>query len=313
MYIHFWGTRGSLPSSLTADSVRAKIRAALLLWRGGANADVDSFIDKEIPFCVRGTYGGNTSCVEIGGCAEPVICDAGTGLRDLGAGLGSGCAPAKVYNIFISHLHWDHIQGFPFFSPLFCPGVEINIFGGHKNLREAFTAQQEAPFFPVPLKAVRARLNFQTLEPGRPYDIGGCKVCAIAQSHPGDSYGYIFKCGGKKVVYSTDSEHKSQSDDAEYPFIKHFRDADILILDAQYTLLDAIDKKENWGHSSNLSAVELAVRSGVRRLCLFHNEHTFNDDKLDEVLSSTRKYLRLYAPSSEIEVSVAYDGLRLIP
>ena len=310
MYVHFWGTRGSLPYAMTADSARAKIRAALLLWRQEPGTDVDVFIDEKLPFHVRGTYGGNTSCVEIGGCAEPVICDAGTGLRDLGAAL-AGAAGAGVYNIFMSHLHWDHIQGFPFFTPIFDPGAVINIFGGHKGLREAFTAQQETPFFPVPLKAVRARLNFTTLEPDRLYDIAGCKVRPILQSHPGDSYGYIFERDGKKAVYSTDSEHKSQSDDAGYPFLKHFKDADILILDAQYTLLDAIDKKENWGHSSNLAAVELAVRSGVRRLCLFHNEHTFNDEKLDEFLSNTKKYLRLYAPSSQIEVAVAYDGLSL--
>ncbi len=313
MHVHFWGTRGSLPYSMTATTVRAKIRAALLLWREEKGTDVDSFIDGKLPFHMRGAYGGNTSCVEIGGCSEPVICDAGTGLRDLGAGLAGGApAAAKVYNIFISHLHWDHIQGFPFFPPLFDPAAEINIFGGHEDLREAFTAQQEAPFFPVPLKAVRARLNFRTLKPDRPYDIAGCKVRPIAQSHPGGSYGYIFERGGKKVVYSTDSEHKSQSDNAGYPFLKHFKDADLLILDAQYTLLDAIDKKENWGHSSNLLAVELAVRSGARSLCLFHNEHTFDDEKLYKFLSNTEKYLRLYAPSSRIEVLMAYDGLHLM-
>jgi ribonuclease BN (tRNA processing enzyme) len=103
----------------------------------------------------------------------------------------------------------------------------------------------------------------------------------------------------------------AEAEGPDYPFLDHFRDADLLIFDAQYRLLDAIDAKANWGHSSNVTGVELAVRAGVKRLCLFHNEHTCDDEALDRFLDDTRKYLGVYAASSKLTICLAYDGLEL--
>jgi len=320
MQVYFWGTRGSLPASATKESIETKLFKTVRAAREEileSDAAIRNFIRNKLPFSVRSSYGGNTSCVEIRGAAEYVVCDAGTGLRDFGNDVmkkkkmtGSGDA-AQVFHIFISHLHWDHIQGFPFFSPAFMAGNRIHVYGLHEDLEKVFVNQQNAPCFPVPLQAMRAQIRFHVLELGRSYDIAGVKLTCIKQNHPGVSYGYCFELDGKKVVYSTDSEHKKESKDDDYEFINFFRGADLLIFDAQYSFLDAVDAKENWGHSSNLLGVELSLRAGVKRLCLFHNEHTYDDEALDKFLDDTRKYLQLMDNSSPLEIYLAYDGLEI--
>jgi len=318
MKIYFWGTRGSLPTATAGHLIEEKIFRALKASRSQTlddDAAIRAFIGR-LPFAVRQSYGGNTACVEIRGQEEYVLCDAGTGLRDFGnsfmkTAYGKRDPSSTVFHLFISHLHWDHIQGFPFFTPAYIPGHQVRIYGCHPALEQAFVRQQSPPSFPVPLKAMKADISFHVLEPGRTCGIAGMNVTGIMQNHPGDSYGYCFVKNGKKVIYSTDAEHKADAENRDYAFIGFFKGADLLIFDAQYNLQDAIDTKENWGHSSNVLGVELAVRAGVRRLCLFHSEHSYDDDALDQFLMDTREYLRIYDASSPLEIHLAYDGLEM--
>lgn len=316
MYVRFWGTRGSLPTSATTQQIREKISRAIQLFRSqnlSTDQEIEAFIDRELPFSVRGSYGGNTPCVEIGNGEGFILCDSGTGIRDFGHAFlrsNNGGSPA-VFHIFLSHLHWDHIQGFPFFVPAFRPGNEVHIYGGHSDIRQAFERQQSAPFFPVPFGALGAKIDFQTLSPEQPHRIAGFDINLFLQNHPGDSYGYSFIHEGKKIVYSTDMEHSVDAGKENYPFVDIFRDADVLIFDAQYPLSDATGPKENWGHSSNLLGVELAVRAGVKRLCLFHSEPTWRDEALDKFLAETREYLTIHAPSSPLQIDLAYDGMEI--
>jgi len=318
MKIYFWGTRGSLPTAAAGHRIKAKIFRALKASRSQDLADdaaIQAFM-ANLPFAVREGYGGNTACVEIRGQNDYVLCDAGTGLRDFGHSFmrtargGQDASPA-IFHLFISHPHWDHIQGFPFFTPAYLPGHQVRIYGCHPALEQAFSVQQSPPFFPVPLKAMSADISFHILEPGRVYDIAGLRVTGIRQNHPGDSYGYRFVRDTKKVVYSSDAEHKEDAERKDYAFLEFFKEADLLIFDAQYSLHDAIDTKENWGHSSNILGVELAVRAGVRRLCLFHSEHTYGDEDLDVFLTDAREYLKIYNESSPLEIHLAYDGLEM--
>ena len=153
MLIRFWGTRGSLPAPIGNRAVRSKIHEALLAARG-LNLEepeaIDRFIDT-LPFSIAGTYGGNSSCVEIvAGGDDYVLCDMGSGVREFGNSILAKYGPAKknCFNVFMSHLHWDHIMGFPFFTPAYIPGNVIRIHGCHKNMREAFERQQSNPSFP---------------------------------------------------------------------------------------------------------------------------------------------------------------------
>ena len=295
---------------------------------------------------MRGVYGTSTSCVEIGAAeASYILCDAGTGLTAFGnhvmrAGNGAGAEASYVlsddgtvrtdfgshvmqannkvvtgraqFHIFISHLHWDHIQGFPFFAPAYVKGNKVNIYGCHRDLKEAFILQQPPTHFPVSIDSMSADISFTILEPDQEFEIEGFTVKTIKQNHPGDSYGYRFDKGGKRIVYSTDSEHAKGSDRADYVFLDFFHDADLLICDAQYSFGDAGLAKENWGHSSNMTAVELSVKAGVKRLCIFHNDPALDDAELDHLLEDTRRYLTLYDANYPLTIDLAYDGLDII-
>ena len=312
MEAYFWGTRGSLPAAFDGAQLSIKLHEALRLSRTrqlNTDADINDFI-ASLPFSVRNTYGVNTSCVEIRGGDDVILCDAGTGLRSFGH--HASASGTATFHIFLSHPHWDHIQGFPFFIPAYIPGNNVVIYGGHPDIRGVFEAQQKSPFFPVSLSDMAASIRFEHLTPGNQYQIAGVRVDVISQQHPGGSFGYRFSRNGCTIVYSTDSEHAGPPVwKPDYPFIEFFRHADILIFDAQYALSDAMGPKEHWGHSSNVIAVELAVAASVRHLVLYHNEHTATDVALDKFLNDTRRYLSHFQPNSTMTIHLAYDGLKL--
>jgi len=213
--------------------------------------------------------------------------------------------------VFMSHLHWDHIMGFPFFMPAYLPGNHVRIYGCHATLEEAFRRQNAAPSFPVDFSRMNARIEFVRLEPERDYDIAGLRVRAKLQQHGGDSYGYRIEKHGKVVVYSTDSEHKQDDPEKMKAFVEFFRDADLVIFDAQYSLADSISVKEDWGHSSNVVGVEMCQLARARRLCLYHHEPIFDDERIATLLAETRRLEEITRGDHRVEVSAAYDGLEI--
>lgn len=314
--VRFWGTRGSLPVALTAAGVRRKLSEVLRTAGGrifATDADVEQFLDG-LPFPVTGTYGGHSSCVEIEtGGPDYFVCDMGSGLRPFGQAAMARRAGAagQTFHIFQSHLHWDHIMGLPFFVPAFLPGNRVVIYGGHAELESALRRQQERPSFPVDFSIFGAKMEFVHLEPGRVYDIAGVRVRTLLQRHAGDSYGYRFESQGKVLVYSTDSEHPWKETEHLERFVEFFRDADLVIFDAMYSLADAITVKADWGHSSNVVGVELCQRAGARHLCMFHHEPVFDDAAIEAVLGETRRLEEITRSTSRLQVSAAYDGLEI--
>ncbi|MGE5339766.1 MAG: MBL fold metallo-hydrolase [Gemmatimonadota bacterium] len=314
--VRFWGTRGSLPVALTADGVRQKLVDVLRAARGrtlAADADVEQFLDG-LPFPLRGTYGGHSSCVQIDtGGPDYFVCDMGSGLRPFGiAAMGQRAGKAgQTFHIFQSHLHWDHIMGLPFFVPAFIPGNRVVIYGGHAELEYALRRQQERPSFPVDFSIFGAKMEFVHLEPGRDYDIAGVRVRSLLQRHAGDSYGYRFESQGKVVVYSTDSEHPLTDPAHLDGFVEFFRGADVVVFDAMYSLADAVTVKADWGHSSNVVGVELCQRAGARHLCMFHHEPVYDDAAIENVLAETRRLEEITRGASPLRVSAAYDGLEI--
>jgi len=312
----FWGTRGSLPVALTAAGVRAKLVNVLRASNGRTFVDdrqAAEYLD-DLDFAVAGTYGGHSSCVEIE-TGEPhyVLCDLGSGVRPFGeAALARhGASAPQTYHIFMSHMHWDHIMGLPFFGPAYIPGNRLYIYGGHPGLEGALRRQQSPPSFPVDFSAFRSTIEFVTLEPGRRHDIAGMGVTLIHQYHGGESFGYRFERGGYAIVYSTDSEHKLTDPDSSEAFIDFFRDADLVIFDAMYSLADSISVKADWGHSSNIVGVELCQRANARHLCLFHHEPASTDDTIERVLSDTRRYEEITRTGAPLHISAAYDGMEI--
>ena len=316
MLVRFWGTRGSIPVALTSADIRRKIEAALSLAiaKGVDSPDkLRSFIDNDLDFSISQTYGGHSPCVEIEtGRAEYLVCDMGSGARAFGGRIMSAQKSGPiVVNVFMSHVHWDHIMGFPFFAPAYVPGTRIRIFGCHDVIEKAFRLQQSAPCFPVDFSRLSAEIEFVKLEAGNTTDIAGFRVTPKLQRHTGDSYGYRFERDGKAVVYSTDSEHKLEDPSETEAFVAFFRNADLVIFDAMYSLLDAVSVKEDWGHSSNIVGVELAQLANVKHLCMFHHEPAFNDERVQSVLDETIRFEGLTRGSRPLRVSAAYDGMEL--
>jgi phosphoribosyl 1,2-cyclic phosphodiesterase len=307
-----------LPVAQRAAATRDKVANALLAASGRTFttlADARNFVDNDLDFAAGQSYGGATSCVEIeGGDGSFIICDMGSGLREFGLSALGRCAQGheRRYNFFMSHFHWDHIMGFPFFAPAFDPNAEIIIHSCHADAETALRRQQEEISFPVPFDWLKAKISFVTLEEGKTYDIGGVSVMPKLQQHSHDSFGFRFEEAGGSVIYTTDSEHKLNAMHTEEEFEEFFRGTDLVIFDSMYSLADTVTMKEDWGHSSNLVAVDLCRAAGVKRLALFHHEPVFSDADIQRMHKETIRYEELMRDGrAAIEVLCTYDGMEI--
>jgi phosphoribosyl 1,2-cyclic phosphodiesterase len=315
MRVTFWGTRGSLPTPLSARGVRQKVVAALVK---GAHRGLDTpekaeaFCERELRFAEAATFGGNSACVQIEtGEPEYLLCDLGSGAREFAVSALAKHGPSQpqTYNVLVSHTHWDHIMGFPFFLPAYIPGNRIRLHSCHAKLEQALRGQSAAPCFPVDFSALGARIEFVAMEPGKTYSICGANVTGKSQLHSGDSYAYRIERGGRSVVYTTDSEHKMENVAAVDAFVAFLRGADLVIFDAMYSLADAMSLKEDWGHSSNVIGVELCQMAKAKHLCLFHHEPVFDDARIESILDETIRLEEITQAGHRVRISSAYDGL----
>ena len=319
MKVKFWGARGGIPSPMTETELRGKIKDALM---GAVGIDltspeaVERYIER-LPSYICGIGGGNTSCVELRAGNAIFILDAGSGMRALGndllrEGFGKGEGEA---HIFISHTHWDHVQGFPFFTPAFIPGNTLHFHSPFPDLDQRFEDQQREVFFPVALNYGRANRLWDVLDPNETTEIAGVKVQLKLLYHPGGAYAYRFAHEDKVVVYATDGEYQRMSQEATQPFVDFFRGADLLIFDAQYSFEQAIDEKRDWGHSTPKMGAELAYRAGVKRLALTHHDPLVTDQQLWKAVEEAYSLLiyrsRNSAQSIEnlTQVLLAREGL----
>lgn len=235
--------------------------------------------------------GGNTSCVEVRCGGSRIILDAGTGALKLGdALLREGPVEATV---LLSHLHWDHIQGLPFFVPAYMPSTKLSIVGsahGIGTLRDALAAQMAAPSFPVRLDELGAQIALREARPGEAFDVGEAHVKIARLNHPGGALAYRVEHEGRSLVYATDTEHYACVD----PTLRALADgADVLIYDAQYTPEeyrgDGVRSRVGWGHSTYVAGAELARACGARRLVLFHHDPRRTDAGVDEIERLSRE------------------------
>ena len=317
MKIRFWGTRGSIPVSLTTQDIRHKLRATLQAANGRAFADraeMDRFI-ATLGFDISGTFGGHSSCVQLmTDRPEHFILDLGSGARALGQQMLAhyGADKPQTYHVFLSHLHWDHIMGLPFFTPAYIPGNRVIIHSGHANAEHALRRQQEQPSFPVDFSYFGAAMEFVVHSPGVPQVVAGMTVDIMKQRHGGDSYGWRFDHQGSRVIYSTDSEHHVHDVAERDAFVEFFLNADAVIFDAMYSLAEAISVKADWGHSSNLVGVEMCHAARVKRLFLFHHEPSHSDAQIEQILQESRRYEEIARDGNPLEVHAAWDGLEVV-
>jgi len=303
-------------SAESASSTRLK------LW------GVRGSIPVPAPRTVR--YGGNTACVEIRADGELIILDAGSGIRELGLALQKefGSTPINL-SLLITHVHWDHILGFPFFSPSYSDKNQIRIFGydgADIGLREILQGQMATPFFPIALYDLPGKIQFETLE-SMDFKIGKVRVRARQMNHPGVCVGYRIFTSKGSVAYLPDHEpyeacklhaaksqalspeqakQRAREDRAE--LVKFLAGSDILILDAQYTD-EEYSTHVGWGHGSLSAAISLAVDAGVGRLILFHHDPKHDDQTIDEMVQTARKLAT--KSQAKLEVDGAREGAEM--
>lgn len=259
MYLRFWGVRGSTPTPQ-----RSNLR-----------------------------YGGNTSCVELRTRDGIFVFDCGTGLRLLGQSLRRefGKRPIKA-RVFLSHFHWDHIQGIPFFSPLYS---QQNHFDFHSfkstetDVRQALEDQMLNPYFPVDMRAMLARRHFHIIGEEK-HCFDGLSITSKRLNHPQGCMGYRIEHNGKVIVYATDNEPGNPEGDQNVRALA--QGADVFIYDSQYTPHEYKTVKKNWGHSTWEEAVNIAREADVKKLVLFHHDPDHDDKAIDAILRQSRRKFR---------------------
>ena len=300
MKVRFWGVRGSIP----------------------------------VPGRATNRYGGNTSCVEVlPRRGAPIIIDAGTGIRKLGKALMEGALGEGrgTASILISHTHWDHVQGLPFFSPLYRAGNQVHIFARQRDthLAAVFSQQQHSPYFPVPMSALQADMQFHEVIEGAHFEIGAAKVTCARLNHPWVAIAYRIDVDGAAVVYCSDTAPFSDMllgrDFIEKPHLGSLpppvraeldamragvvalaKGADLLIYDTQFTP-EEYASRPHWGHSRPDDAIEIARAAGARQLCLFHHAPMRSDDDNDAILARYREAVA----GGPLSLVSAYEGLEI--
>jgi len=291
MIVTFWGVRGSIP----------------------------------VPGKSTIRYGGNTPCVTVEQDDTLIIIDCGTGLRVLGQNLlaKSGGDPINAH-ILLSHTHWDHIQGFPFFTPAFIPDNSFTVYGAkgvNRQIEDTLAGQMESPYFPVALEAMAASLNFKPLDE-QMFTIGNLTIETFNLNHPGNALGFRISGVDGAIAYISDhepyyrltttsltggEEDQEKIDSAiirDRAYTDFIKGTDLLIEDSPYTE-DEYTSRAGWGHACVDDVVELALAAGVTRLGLFHHEPTHDDSKMDEIVTHCRNLLR---PNDKLDVFAAQEG-----
>jgi phosphoribosyl 1,2-cyclic phosphodiesterase len=256
-------------------------------------------------------YGGNTSCVEVRSASGRVyVFDAGTGIRGLGRHLSQRAAAVEA-DLFVTHFHWDHIQGFPFCTPLYDPGSRIRVHGprqGDVEISRALAGQMSPLYFPIPLEALAARVEFVHVD-GGPWKDAEVEVSSMRVRHAEHTCGYRVRAGGASLAYVPDNELGESFGGEWYERLVAFLDGvDLLFHDAMFADED-YDRFRGWGHSTYGQAIRLAEDAGVRRLALFHHAPDRTDDELDAILDALRADLA--ARGSSLELIMAAEGEEL--
>jgi phosphoribosyl 1,2-cyclic phosphodiesterase len=284
--VRFWGTRGSIPSPG--------------------------------PQTVR--YGGNTPCVELRTSdGWLIILDAGTGIRELGRKLLANANGRPVEgDVFLTHAHWDHIQGLPFFAPIFQAGNHFTIWGSKTlatSVDRVVRDQMSPVVFPVSFEELAARIDFREVTAGRS-EGQGYEVTALNVRHPGGALGYRFResGGGGTIAYISDNELNplakyDMGDGWRDELVEFLRDTDVLVHDTMYTV-EEYEQHRGWGHSTYSDAVDLALDAGVSKLVFFHHKPERTDDEVDRRVDDCREAVA--RRGGKLEIVAAAEGLSLV-
>lgn len=318
--VKIWGARGSLPApddpGVLVDNFKELFEDFFNQGYRHKN-EIEKFLTK-VPRHRLGGYGGNTPCIEVSIPSHRVIIDGGSGIRRLGYELMQGpCGKGQgEIHLFLTHFHWDHLIGLPFFTPLFIPGNKIHVYAVQPELHTVFKTLFKKPYFPVALENLGARIEYHQLEPRKSIQLDDLSVTPFALDHPDPCWGYRFERQGKVFSYCVDTECIRVSREELGSDLPLYQGVDLMIFDAQYTLLETIEKV-NWGHAAASLGLDIAMREGIKKVVFMHHDPASSNKKIAEAEAQARRYylsqLKNNNSLENVEKSVdwlfGYEGL----
>lgn len=296
MKIKLWGVRGSIPAPILPKVLESQKRGLIkgFLEKGHSDvSEIDAYL-KEIPDTFLSGYGGNTLCVQVVDGDHSFIIDGGSGIRGAGLGLLAGpCGKGKgVVHLFFTHFHWDHIIGLPFFVPFYIPGNQIHIHCVQDDAERAMRLLFQRPFFPKPYEELGATITYHKLAPREVFELDGFSITPYQLDHPDPCWGYRVECGGKSYAHCVDTECKRFTTESLGPDLPLYENADLMLFDAQYTLLESIEKID-WGHSTANLGLDIAMSRGIKKVLFAHHDPSASEAKIYQAEMQTREYYEL--------------------
>lgn len=318
--IKYWGVRGSIPSAPMPEQTFTSFENLMNQFFKQGHKDpseIKAFIKKQSIARIGG-FGTATTCVEVQSPKTQIIIDGGSGIRNLSEEMVRGPAgkgQAEIH-IFLTHFHWDHLIGLPFFAPHFIKGNKIHYYAVQDRLDEMVKAVFRKPWFPVPFEALGATIQFHQLPPRKPVQIGDMTVTAYQLDHPDPCWGFRVENGGKVYSHCVDTEGTRTTREALGADLPLYQNADLMYFDAQYTLPE-LAEKANWGHSAAQIGLEIAQREGIKNVLFAHHDPGASTEQIFEIQAKIREFydarmkesVLSHHPLPDVHWEYAFEGM----
>lgn len=317
MTVKYWGVRGSLPSSLSPEQWASHFEQVMhRFFRQGHKTaeDISRFLKAETLTQIGG-FGTHTTCVEVKTSAGQIIIDGGSGLKSLGDKMMAGpCGKGQgKVHLFLTHFHWDHLLGLPFFAPHFIKGNEIHYYAVQPELEDVVRNKFRKPLFPVSFEMLGAKIFFHRLEPRKPQKVFDMTVTPYQLDHPDPCWGFRVEVGGKAYAHCVDTEGTRITQEqlgADRPL---YTNANLMYFDAQYTLPE-LAEKANWGHSASELGLDLAFQENIQQVIFAHHDPGASIEQIERLKKETQEYYDLKTKKASgklptVKWQFAHEGL----
>jgi phosphoribosyl 1,2-cyclic phosphodiesterase len=317
--LKFWGVRGSLPTAPDGLAMRAhfkRLMNSFLSSPFARNQDgIDKFFATLSPVELQG-FGGETTCVQVIGDQSDLLVDAGSGLRRFGERIKNSAVKPKKFHILLTHFHWDHLLGLPFFFPIFDPRFKVHFYSPEQALEQLIAVKFQKPFFPVPFDVVRKQMIFHYLPPRVTTQIGEWTVTPYLLDHPDPCWGYKIQKGQLAYSHCVDTEANRTSREELGEDLPLYQKTTLMYFDAQYSLPELVEKS-NWGHSAAQIGLDIALREQIPFVVFGHHDPGASYSQIMRIQHEVRRYQhwkKQSARNNRAELFVvrwrfAYDGM----